>query len=161
MRGDTIARAGMAVVFGGIALVLTVNADCTLLPERDCESLLGTAMPQVNRLHSVLWIAAAAAFGWFVFSTVNRAKILAATLLGGFAGFWVGVGGTVLYFELEARDRDPGVANANEGFLFIAAFFALVGLIAGLGVAFVLARRRWARRPTNPGTTGTGDPGIT
>ncbi len=161
MSGNTTARASMAVVFGGIALVLTVNADCSGLPDQSCTSILGTTMPQVNRLHSVLWIAAAAAFGWFAFSTTNRVKILLATLFGGFVGFWVAVGATVLYSLRNTVDPDPAIASSNEGFLYIVAFFALVGTIAGLGVAFALARRRWARRPTDPGTAETGDPGIT
>lgn len=161
MRGDTIARAGMAVVFGGIALVLMVNADCSGLPVRRCTGIFGTTMPQVDRLHSVLWIAAAAALGWLVFSTVDRVKILVATLLGGFVGFWIAVGAAALIAWWEGRNRDPAIVGAGEGYIFVFAFFAVIGFVAGLGVAFVLARRRWARRPTNPGTTGTGDPGIT
>ena len=115
MSRDTIARAGMAVIFGGTALVLTVNGDCSGLPERSCTSVLGTTMPQVDRLHSVLWIVAAAALGWFVFSTVSRVKILAATLFGGIASFSIAVGSTVLYFERQTANRDPEIANANEG----------------------------------------------
>ncbi len=114
-------------------------------------------MPQVDPLHSLLWVVGAAAFGWFVFSTINRVKILVTTLLGGVAGFSIAVGATVLYFERKTANRDPAIANSTEGFLFIVAFFALIGLIVGLSVAFVLAWRRWARRSTDSETAGTGD----
>lgn len=157
MRAGTIVRTVTTTVFGAIALVLSYNADCSGFPERSCESLLGTTMPQVDLLHSLLWVVGAAAFGWFVFSTANRVKILVATLFGGVVGFWIGVGVTVLVLWWDATKRDPAVAGAGEGNIFILAFFALIGLITGLIIALVLAWRRWARTPDSPVGSGTGD----